>query len=158
MTTYNKVEWRTTDSLTSDKLAQMAGNTDYLNERKVDGVLRNTAPDYNNRTNIQLLDGNVVIYAEYREISPPATDGGVYNHPAFTKQISFPENFFNSTFLPVVVATIGIKSANAIKTVTHNIKEITASGFKVEIRENTNKKFADTMVYYVNYIAIGVKG
>lgn len=156
---FNKLDWSGEEKLTTAKLNQLADNGDYLNQRKIEGALRNTSPDKTPRGGIKNIRDNLAMYAEYKEISPagsfPEEQVDKKVAATFTVNISFPQGFFNPAFLPVVVASVGVKSG--IKNLVYTIKNISASGFNIQVRELTNQNFTDNMEYFVSYIAIGVK-
>lgn len=149
------------ERLTSSKLDSLAKNYNYLKNRKLKGFLTNRDPITRQiRTNPQFLQNNLVVYGEYRDISPgdsfPEKQGEGPTTESFEKSISFPPNLFAPGFEPVVVSCLGTKPGGLLKA-SHYTKNISHNGFVVGVLdEDGSNHFLEGMPFFLNFIAIGV--
>lgn len=159
---FDPVQWNALDPITSTKLNQMVENDKFLRNRKVAGILRNVDLTGNTVNSPRYIKENLVMVSGYREIKPGGTfpdaqvDGVDHVKPVFEKEINLPKGFFDPTYHPVVVCTVGTK--RGIKKIVYSLKSITSSSFIISIRElEDNINFTSDMEYFISYLAMGVK-
>lgn len=156
---YKQVQWQSMEVIKSAKLNDMVANDKFLNDRKLSGAIRNISRDGEYRSSPNYIKEQLGICAGYKEFRPgtsfPQDQVDKNISPVFTKEITFPNGFFDPEFKPVVVCNIGV--IKGIRRITWSVQKVTARAFTVAIRElEPDANFERDMEYSINWIAFGV--